>query len=175
MHFDRQHVFFCQVEGAKNWTISRTVAMDRPPKNLSAVEAADPRVASGLRSHGLTVRPPQDCDLIELTLRQGDVLYLPPGTWHQARTTTEHSFHYTLSFEPFDFFKVLGPILRQWYLSHPQWRDELRLMGRPAAAEARLEILGRALTTLKEKLAPLSAQDALDAYNAVTGGARWGK
>jgi hypothetical protein len=169
MHFDRQHVFFCQVEGSKNWTISRTVAVARPPKQLTAAELAQAGTADNLRRFSLDVRPPQECDLEALTLRAGDVLYLPPGSWHQARTGNDHSFHFTLSFEPFDFFKVLGPIMHGLYLKNPEWREELRFMGREDARAARVESVGRALKSLSEKLAALSAEEALDAYQALTG------
>src|SRR5262249_44843073 len=34
MHFDCEHVFFCQVSGRKHWKISRRPAFEAPPVNL---------------------------------------------------------------------------------------------------------------------------------------------
>jgi hypothetical protein len=85
-HYDTHDVFALQIFGAKVWGLYRS------PKRLPYPEERfDPaRVRSG----------DLDSPLVETTLTMGDVLYLPRGTVHAARSVALPSLHLSLGIYP---------------------------------------------------------------------------
>jgi lysine-specific demethylase/histidyl-hydroxylase NO66 len=82
-HYDDVDVFMLQLEGSKRWRV------------YSPPTAADelPRVSSPDYKPSDLPAP-----LLDVTLRAGEVLYLPRGWVHQGITSaTEHSLHVTVS------------------------------------------------------------------------------
>jgi len=116
-HYDDVDVFVLQVEGEKRWTL-------HPPRSE---EELLPR-ASSVDFEQASLGPP----LAELTLSPGDLLYLPRGTVHQARTPPggPASLHLTVSVS-----------------RRHTWRDllELGLMGALETAAASNVAFRRAL------------------------------
>jgi ribosomal protein L16 Arg81 hydroxylase len=78
-HFDSHDVFILQISGTKDWRIfGSPVHLPLPGMSMSQ-KTAD----LGQPEH-------------EVRLREGDLLYIPRGFAHEARTTTTHSLHLTV-------------------------------------------------------------------------------
>jgi hypothetical protein len=82
IHYDLECVFILQLSGAKHWEIFS------PPTVLPQDECVN---AIDRQTLGQPV--------IELALRPGDVLYIPRGFPHVARTNDESALHLTLGLE----------------------------------------------------------------------------
>lgn len=106
MHFDSMDVFIIQLEGEKRWKYGRTPSCVCPPLNMLAEDTARfdeayPKV---------TYAKPEASELSETVLTPGDVLYLPPGTWHEARAV-DTSFALTLSFDAKPLAKFIADFI----------------------------------------------------------------
>ncbi|XP_034540170.1 ribosomal oxygenase 2 isoform X2 [Notolabrus celidotus] len=79
-HYDDVEVFILQLEGQKNWRLYS------PTVPLAAEYCVEPEDRIGSPTH-------------DITLKEGDLLYFPRGTIHQASTPAgvHHSTHLTLS------------------------------------------------------------------------------
>lgn len=83
VHFDTQNVFALQVVGRKTWKIF-------------ANREENPARIPGFDSTSVS---PEEADkrkgplLLEVTLAPGDLLYVPPGFYHQALAETDASVH----------------------------------------------------------------------------------
>lgn len=150
MHFDCQNVFFCQVSGTKHWKYSVLPATEYPPVNLVPKFPDFRPTMAALNEVGINVAPPEECEFTEVTLHPGDVLYLPPGVWHEPRTSDDHSLHYTLTFVPFGFLHLLIPWMRLLMLKNPEWRKELRFLDTHADT-------GKLTTFLRSRIEELQA------------------
>ena len=84
-HFDRHDVFALQIYGEKRWRVYRGRA-DNPIEN--------PRYYNILQSEYDRVKGELDQ---EVTMRPGDLLYLPRGLCHDAMAITDQSLHLTFS------------------------------------------------------------------------------
>jgi ribosomal protein L16 Arg81 hydroxylase len=161
MHFDSQHVFLLQVAGEKLWRVSTTPAVHAPPNNLGAAALRSQAVRETLRRRNLAVVPPEDMQFAELHVTPGDVLYLPPGTWHEPRTLTR-SLHYTLTLFPVSMSQVLLAVLRALMTGESRWRRDLRFTDGANTSEARmLALIREALQELATDLAQVSPESVL--------------
>ena len=80
-HWDEHDVFIVQTEGAKIWTVY------------------SPTRAAPLANDVSHDQSPEDLHLFwEGRLEAGEVLYIPRGWWHHAKSTAEGSIHLTLGF-----------------------------------------------------------------------------
>ena len=104
LHFDRQHNFFIQREGAKRWYVSDMAGAKNPHENLIYSGLAQ-SFFDGMQEKGYNIALPRDCGRAVYELNPGDVLYVPPGFYHSAETLVEPSLHYTLTIEPACFWK----------------------------------------------------------------------
>ncbi|HZU97529.1 MAG TPA: cupin domain-containing protein [Planctomycetota bacterium] len=82
LHYDNHPAIVLQLEGKKRWQISREPALEFPPRNYG-YESDD---ALEERSPHLATKPPRMEEFLEVELVPGDVLYMPPGTWHRPRS-----------------------------------------------------------------------------------------
>lgn len=131
-HCDPHEVLAVHCEGEKTWRIYEG-AEDTP------VEATLTREADYIeRTKGRVV--------MEVTLRPGDLLYIPRGVYHDALASTERSLHLTFSVQPLYGVAVID-LLREMALSDRVMREYL-LPGRDR--EALREQLGRIAATLAE-------------------------
>jgi ribosomal protein L16 Arg81 hydroxylase len=126
MHFDSQHVFFMQVAGQKHWKVSRRTAWQDAPTNLYHSSLNSAAMKESLDAIGATVASPEETGLDEITLNTGDALYMPPGFWHEGRTSDSHSLHYTLTFMPLAPWHLLAAYLRRSFFENPCMRRDLR-------------------------------------------------
>lgn len=89
-HFDANDVFVLQIEGSKTWLVS------------------DPVVELPLLQHSAKPLAPVPAEVRrEITLHAGDMLYLPRGIIHAARTGDEASLHLTIGHNPLRWFDLL--------------------------------------------------------------------
>lgn len=93
LHIDDHPVFILQIEGAKTWRFTAVPGVENPTRGFQFPPG---REAVKL-PWGYFTRPATDA-LEEVELRPGDVLYLPPGAWHEARARGS-SLALTLAYE----------------------------------------------------------------------------
>jgi hypothetical protein len=124
IHRDPHCVFVIQLSGAKHWEIFS------PPTVLPHEEGAR---AIDRRTLGQPVT--------ELTLRPGDVLYIPRGFPHVARTSDESALHLTLSLELVSRADAFTDLMKTdgWFRSSlsPHWT------GSVSAASAINELISK--------------------------------
>ena len=93
LHIDDHPVFILQVEGAKTWRYSAVPGVVNPTRGFQF----PPGRAAVKLPWGYFTRPEPD-SMASVELSPGDVLYLPPGTWHEARARGS-SLALTLAYE----------------------------------------------------------------------------
>ena len=94
-HYDDIEAILVQVEGRKAWTVYREYSGEDP--EAAALFPKNPRFSSG----NFTSEQLKQLNVaFHVTLEPGDVLYLPRGAVHHARTpdADEYSVHVTFSF-----------------------------------------------------------------------------
>jgi lysine-specific demethylase/histidyl-hydroxylase NO66 len=141
-HFDPHHVFAVQVEGEKIWNLYTNRADSPVDLPTDRVEAQ--------RWFAQTRGPLMQ----EVHMRPGDVLYLPRGWYHDARTVEGASLHVTLSVTPL-YGRILFRLLESAAMQDPQFRAWLR----PAAEDGGRPLQAQ-LTALGGKLAALAGSVA---------------
>lgn len=87
VHFDTHEVFVVQVEGSKRWFVYERY-------HDSPVESGNAR--QYVRKQAQPKPTEEEVLLEEILLEEGDVLYLPRGFPHKAKTSGEPSIHLTL-------------------------------------------------------------------------------
>lgn len=80
LHIDDHPVFILQVEGMKRWWFSPEIGVPEPVRGFQFPPDRDV-----LKAPWGVFQRPDESAFREITLEPGDVLYLPPGTWHKAR------------------------------------------------------------------------------------------
>jgi ribosomal protein L16 Arg81 hydroxylase len=165
-HYDCQHVFFLQVSGEKHWRISKLPAVSSPPMNLTKAFFESGNVRRQLDAIGFEVKPSKECEMEDLVLRQGQMLYLPPGTWHEARTEDSASLHYTLTLYGVSFSKLIQGQLRMLTYKNETWRDELRFVTGEGSLR---EVLALRLADLKAAVSQLTPEDLLSLEARISG------
>lgn len=106
LHYDATAMFTLQIAGEKRWWYGRAPAVAFPLANRVATRGAREQLASE--------------DLDEVVLRPGDVLYLPPGTWHRAQALGE-SLHVSLTIRAANLVDRVAELLEP-LLIDPRWR-----------------------------------------------------
>ncbi|HEX8112162.1 MAG TPA: cupin domain-containing protein, partial [Kofleriaceae bacterium] len=106
LHFDATGMFTLQIAGSKRWGYGRAPAVAWPRANRVATRGARDQLP--------------DDELDEVVLRPGDVLYLPPGTWHRASAIGE-SLHVSLTVRPANLVERVAELLEP-LLIDPRWR-----------------------------------------------------
>jgi ribosomal protein L16 Arg81 hydroxylase len=119
IHFDAHDVLAVQCEGAKEWLVSKVrinCPLDVPALAPTIRRALDERRDEAFAEPLMTVRA-----------LPGDVLYIPRGQFHDARTPEGRSLHITFAIAPPTGLDVLDAIaslaireaLFRDYLPHP--------------------------------------------------------
>ncbi|MDI9312319.1 MAG: cupin domain-containing protein [Limnohabitans sp.] len=129
IHYDSHDVMVLQIIGSKQWKIFKPTKQDP----LFYMKYHD-RI------------PPVDNPYLELTLNEGDILYIPRGEWHSAIAENETSMHLTIGISNktgVDFISWLGQELTE----RPMWRKSFGL-----SRELQLEeLIGELIGILKDK------------------------
>ena len=125
-HFDTNDVFVLQIEGSKTWLVS------------------DPVVELPLLQHSAEPLAPVPVESRrEVTLHAGDMLYLPRGVIHAARTGDEASLHLTIGHNPLRWFDLLMVAAKMAEASDGDLQRSVRhLVKTEAGAAVRKEIEG---------------------------------
>jgi ribosomal protein L16 Arg81 hydroxylase len=92
-HYDTHEVFVLQVAGSKRWRVFQ------PPLAL-------PHHTQPFTPKGYVPRP-----LLELELKQGDLLYLPRGYVHAAHTSQAHSAHVTIGISVYTWVELISELM----------------------------------------------------------------
>lgn len=130
LHFDTHPVWLLQIEGSKDWIVGRKPAIKNPMFNINF-----PPDREVLHLPWVTIRRPDTSDenlFMKLTLHPGDVVYMPPGTWHHARARDGYSFAATLAQARVTGFEILLFCLMQKVAAVPE--VAARVYGMPAYA-----------------------------------------
>jgi len=107
-HYDTHDVFLLQISGSKEWTI-RGSPVPLPLRG---------------QPFDSNVHPIGDT-LMSLELRAGDVLYIPRGFLHHARSRDEISLHITLGALSHTWADLLLEVMSDLWLSDPAFRRAL--------------------------------------------------
>lgn len=93
VHFDPHDVFILQLEGTKLWTL---------------YESEIPLITDQLR----VSKQPEENFVAKSKhlLNQGDVLYMPRGTYHKAKSTEETSMHLTFGLYPLLGYQLISQL-----------------------------------------------------------------
>lgn len=167
MHFDSQHTFFLQISGKKHWKFSQRPAWEEAPVNIPVTSVGSPGLKASLQALGIAVAGPEQTGIQEETLKSGDILYLPPGFWHEARTSDSHSFHYTLTFQPLGPWHLLITYLRRKYFENPSLRRDLRYAVESGDGEIAV-LLEAAIAELRVAVNGLTPEDIESFFAQVT-------
>jgi len=92
-HYDDHSFFIFQIDGTKIWTLydeHTTLPLPEFRKTASSPNLANPK---------------------EVVLNSGDLLYVPKGVYHEARTNDTTSTHITLGIFPFTWLQVLEQLV----------------------------------------------------------------
>ncbi|KAK4756159.1 hypothetical protein SAY87_006286 [Trapa incisa] len=109
-HYDDHCVFVCQLVGSKQWKIS-------PPQSKLL-----PRLYEQISGACLSPTSDGKNSCMQITLKEGDLLYIPRGFIHEAYTNDgEFSLHLTLAIEveaPFEWEGFMHAALSCWSLKN---------------------------------------------------------
>ena len=141
-HLDLHHVFAVQVEGEKVWRLYRNRIAD-----IVEMPASGSDLPQWFRAN---------CGPLEqeITMKPGDVLYLPRGWFHDALAKDGASLHVTYSVTPL-YGRILFSLLENAALQDSDFRQYF-----PPAAKDGGRALQAHLTKLGQKLAALCAHPA---------------
>ncbi|MEM1245305.1 MAG: cupin domain-containing protein [Acidobacteriota bacterium] len=101
-HTDAHDVLVLQTHGSKVWRI-HDVDDPLPIEHSPMLKRVLPNLASARPDYGEAVR--------EVTLRPGDLLYLPRGVPHSAASTDEASVHLTIGLHPERLHQFVGKLV----------------------------------------------------------------
>jgi hypothetical protein len=141
LHFDAFHVFVCQLVGKKRWRYSATPTVVAPiySGKLDAEGEpvwSHPREGEPIADDGgRPIAAPPASELEEVVLSEGDVLYLPPGTWHEARAIGR-SVALSISPPRAPIYQLIARTLEDHLTMRAAWRRDLFSRDRSAAVPA---------------------------------------
>ncbi len=136
LHYDSHDVFVLQLHGEKVWSLYDS-PIELPTKSEAFGMTA---VSAGPLERTVTLQP-------------GDVLYIPRGYFHEARTTDTVSLHVTLGVHPYLWVDFLGDMLSRL---GSEWAELRRSVSRnvmAASGEARVALIREMLSRMTERAA----------------------
>ena len=135
-HFDSHDVFVIQVEGAKNWRIY----------------SSQEQLPCGMEDGKPIPLELLGAPLRELRLTAGDLLYIPRGCVHEARTTDASSLHVTVGVRSYKWKDLLGELLMAASQENLELRKALPVgfMNSQKAVEMMVDRLPQLISTLAD-------------------------
>ncbi len=140
-HFDSHDVFVLQVEGAKNWRIY-PAREELPCGNEDSKPISRELLGEPLR---------------ELRLAAGDLLYIPRGYVHEARTTDVSSIHVTISVRSYKWTDLLSEMLSLASQANLAFRKSL-----PVEFMTNQEAVGQIVERLPELISTLADRGRIE-------------
>lgn len=140
LHFDCDHTLLLQLSGSKHWRVSPGADVPSPTVNALAGEDA---ASKGL-DWSLEIVSPDESTLSSYDMMQGDVLYMPPGTWHRGVAGEHGSLHVTLAVAPVSARLLFEDLLRERTEKQREWRQHV-----PLARDGEALVAGRLPETLR--------------------------
>jgi hypothetical protein len=107
-HYDTHDVFVLQIAGSKEWTV-----LDAPVRLPLSGQQFDSKLH------------PAGAATLSTMLRAGDLLYIPRGFLHHARSADETSLHATVGALSYRWADVLLEVMAQKCLADPAFRRSL--------------------------------------------------
>ncbi|MEO8550635.1 MAG: cupin domain-containing protein, partial [Kofleriaceae bacterium] len=153
-HFDQNVNLVLQVHGAKTWWLAPNAHVERPMTRHTVGQRVDTELQSYARMPMLDGVP---ADVREIVLAPGSLLFVPRGTWHATRATTD-ALSLNFTFTPPTWIDLLTAALRGRLAQSPAWRATAA-----PASPATFEAL---LRELAEEAAHWHAADILAATEA---------
>lgn len=134
-HYDLDDIVVVQVLGSKTWSLHRDYANQQPLPNGDMNFQAQRHRPAGVPE--------------QLELRAGDVMYLPRGFMHEARTDADWSIHITFAFIGVKVGDLLQQLIRLAATRSPELR---RTIAFDPAQEPDGEALAALAATLREQV-----------------------
>ncbi|HAQ34480.1 MAG: cupin [Maricaulis sp.] len=150
-HFDLHDAFVIQVEGEKTWNIW-SGREDRPVAHMAPGDATS---AYLMRQRGALLE--------QVRMKQGDVLYLPRGQYHDALAEDGPTLHVTFSINPLTGLSLFEMLEAEARLD-PLFRDYVPSHADGDAMRAHLERLAERLKEMATS--PLIADEIAGAQRA---------
>lgn len=111
-HYDVEDVFIFQTQGLKHFTLRQNTVHSSPTMPSLPRDLGYEKEKSDL--------------FINVTLKEGDWLYIPAGWWHEAYTTDEPSMHISLGVLSRSAVDII-PFLQKALAQNPSWRTRFPL------------------------------------------------
>lgn len=143
-HYDLDDIIVVQVLGSKTWSLHRDYADQQPLPNADMNFQAQRHRPSGVPE--------------ELEMRAGDVMYLPRGFMHEARTDADWSIHITFAFIGVKLGDLLQQVIRFAAARSPELR---RTIAFDPAEQPDGETLKALCATLSDQLETALRPEAL--------------
>ena len=105
-HFDLMDVFVFQIDGEKDWEIFET-HFESPMLKPGCHQMSFSREQHATNKGSIEKR---------LTMKPGDLLYIPKGKYHAAIASSEHSLHLTYGMEPPRALNFVESIVESLYM-----------------------------------------------------------
>jgi len=178
-HTDFQHNFTVQLKGSKTWRFCRG-PIENPIRALSphyrtrsTYETQAKLVnAHGNRSSGdprMNIRPDDDFfkkESVSVTLKEGDVLYHPPGIWHQVTSDSDETMAMNFSLDGARWCELIGAAVNHQLGATPFGRKHIQAtktsVGRPNEEANMREEAERQLLAAKDAINKLTVDDFLN-------------
>jgi ribosomal protein L16 Arg81 hydroxylase len=153
-HFDLHEVFALQCEGCKEWRVSK-LRIDRPLDH-PALAARVRQTLADRRAEAMAET------LLTFTAEPGDLLYLPRGQFHNARTASGRSLHVTFGIAPLSGIDVVETLV-ELALEDAEFRDWLPVRPEDATGALRRAHVARLAARLADAMADEALLARLDA------------
>ena len=150
-HYDVEEVFIIQTKGSKAYSIRPNTVHPNPlvrsiPKDMGYEEEKTPIE-------------------INVTLEEGDFLYIPSGWWHVARTQKE-SMHISIGLMPNSAIDILD-YLPQYLAKNTFWRTRMPVHQKFETKENEVQFYQEAMKTLGKDLSTqLSSKEFIESFLA---------
>lgn len=136
-HYDVEDVYIFQTQGSKHFTLRQNTVHPNPTLTSLPKDLGFEKEKSDL--------------FVNVTLKEGDWLYIPSGWWHKAETTDEGSMHISLGVLAKSAIDIL-PHLKKELSQNFSWRTRLPLYHKFSSPEEEVTFYQEGMKELGEHL-----------------------